>query len=72
MKTLSELIAERQTLTDALADCERGARPGSKVWMMEKEAMKALSAFDKKHPEVVNALYDMDAAKLKGVDLAGI
>jgi predicted phosphatase len=49
---MQKLIDQRKPLTDALANCERGAFPGSKEWLAESKALKALRAFDVANPEV--------------------
>ena len=47
---------ERLALATALYNCERGAFPGSKAWQVERDAMRALQAFDDAHPEALAAL----------------
>ena len=53
---MSDLQATRKELTIELANCERGAFPGSKESRREFAAMMALEAFDTAHPEIVEAL----------------
>lgn len=53
------LVAERNTLARALADCEPGAFPGSKAYRAESVAMKALGAFDLAHPEILGIVRAM-------------
>lgn len=50
---MQDLINQRRELTDALANCESGAFPGSAARRREMAAMMALDAFDKAHPEVI-------------------
>lgn len=53
---MSELIEVRNAITNQLADCERGAFPGSTAWNAERAALASLVAFDVAHPEVIAAL----------------
>lgn len=52
----SDLVAQRQALTSALADCERGAFPGSAAYQAESRALAALASFDARHPDVLRAI----------------
>jgi hypothetical protein len=49
---MDDLIAARDLLTNAIADCEPGCFPGSKGWAKENAAIKALTAFDLANPTV--------------------
>lgn len=46
----------RNELTRTLADCDRGAFPGSKAWLRETQAIKALVDFDATYPEVLASI----------------
>jgi hypothetical protein len=70
---IEQLIAERKTLTDKLAECEAGAFPGTKAWMRENKAMLALGEFDKANPEVRKEIMRRKRqTALKGVDVEGL
>ncbi len=56
MNDMETLIEERGELTEALADCDRGAFPGSKEEREETRCLIALDDFDNVHPEVSNEL----------------
>ena len=51
-----ELKDTRDDLVSDLANCNRGAFPGSKDSKKEIECMRALEAFDAAHPEVITAI----------------
>ena len=53
---MAALRYERETLTGKLASCDRDAFPGSRAWARERDAIKALAAFDAAHPEVLAAI----------------
>jgi hypothetical protein len=46
------LVKQRLTLADDLADCDRGAFPGSAAAAKENVAMAALAAFDAANPSI--------------------
>ena len=49
---MEEMIAQRRTLTTELANCDRGACPGSNAARRQYAALDALAAFDAAHPEI--------------------
>ena len=70
---MQALIAEREKLAAALADCERGAFPGSREWREESSALRALAAFDAAHPEVLAEISRKHSASvLAGKDASGL
>lgn len=52
-REMDDLVAEREALTDALSECERGCYPGSSEYQRESAALRALGAFDAAHPDVL-------------------
>lgn len=60
---LSDLIAQRKTLTTALSNCG-GGFPGSRGWVAEAAAMKALGDFDATHPQVIVAINQRHNARV--------
>ncbi len=68
---VATLPGKRAALTTALADCERGAFPGSAAHKAESAALKALEVFDLAHPEVVAALHGTKTAQSGETSLEG-
>lgn len=63
---------QREALTTALANCERGSFPGSVAWRRESAALKALADFDSAHPEVIAALSTEAREQVGEASLEGI
>lgn len=72
-ENMQSLRAEREKLAEALANCERGAFPGSRAAREESRALRALAQFDAEHPEVIREIRrERDVALLAGKDEGGM